>query len=757
MAALAESTTVERTLIENGDAVSMQDFALIRVLGKGAYGKVFLVKKIGGSDNGQFYAMKVIKKERLIAKQKTLEHALMERKVLERLRGCPFLVNMCYAFQSESKLHIVMEYVSGGELFLHLCNRRFFPPNEAKILLGELALALNYIHQNACIYRDLKLENILVGSDGHLKLTDFGLSKAYKDAQLLTGCSPFTVDGDHNSAQEVARRVLNKPVPFPKTMDDISRQFISSLLDRNPATRLGINGFDDIKNHEFFRGIDFSLLEQRKVKSPIQPVIQGQTDVRNFAIEFTCQKPVFTPADCTNTFQSIFRGYSFVSPSVIFSTNNVIGEEGMEENISMLKQTSPFFVKYELSMDEAGCLGKGSFSICRKCRRISDGKLFAVKIISERFVVHARREVRILEQVNPHKNIVRFEEVIVDPFYHYIVEELLTGGELLDRIRTMSAFTESTAAKLMNQLVSAVAHIHSRGVVHRDLKPENILFQSNDPNAELKLVDFGFARLLPNSLEQLNTPCFTLAYAAPEVLEMDDELPQYNQQCDIWSLGVILYTMLSGNVPFHFKNKNESATDIITRIRSADFEMTGPVWDCVSTTAKNLITGLLTVSPTKRLNMSQLVQHPWLKQCENGDSGSEVRELKTPAVLPERAGECFNETMNAFLNANRDGFQLMNVDTAPLLVKRRGMKRRSSSFSSKKSGAGSTTTAQKLDAVPETNEMTCSTSKRPTTLNIDMIEETNGTDQSTASAKLSAAFTEIRDTKPPDLKYSRDI
>ncbi|KAI6178412.1 Non-specific serine/threonine protein kinase [Aphelenchoides besseyi] len=199
MAALAESTTVERTLIENGDAVSMQDFALIRVLGKGAYGKVFfgeedwrigqvsrlIVKELTNPFSGQFYAMKVIKKERLIAKQKTLEHALMERKVLERLRGCPFLVNMCYAFQSESKLHIVMEYVSGGELFLHLCNRRFFPPNEAKILLGELALALNYIHQNACIYRDLKLENILVGSDGHLKLTDFGLSKAYKDAQNL--------------------------------------------------------------------------------------------------------------------------------------------------------------------------------------------------------------------------------------------------------------------------------------------------------------------------------------------------------------------------------------------------------------------------------------------------------------------------------------------------------------------------------------------------------------------------------------------
>ncbi|KAI6241300.1 Ribosomal protein S6 kinase [Aphelenchoides fujianensis] len=652
------------------DSVSMQDFALIRVLGKGAYGKVFLVKKIGGPDSNRFYAMKVIKKERLVAKQKTLEHALMERQVLERPAGMP-----------------LPQYVGGGELFLHLCNRRFFPPPEAKILLGELAFALNYIHENACVIV----------------------------FELLTGCSPFTVDGDHNSAQEVARRVLNKPVPFPKTMDETSRQFINSLLDRNPKTRLGTNGFDAIKHHAFFEGIDWELLEQRKIK-----------------------KPVFTPADTTTTFQSIFRGYSFVSPSVIFATNNVIGEESMQDNIEVLSKNSPFFDKYELSSDDDGLLGKGSF-LDLPCRRKSDGKLFAVKIVSERFVHHARREIRILEQVNSHPanpHVVQIEEALSDQFYHYIVEELLTGGELFERLRKMQKFTGGTGGE------------------------KNIIFENNHPDAALKLVDFGFARLLPNAMETMSTPCFSLSFAAPELLEMDDELPSYNQQCDLWSIGVILFTMLSGNVPFHFKNKHESATDIIGRIRTADFEMTDSVWDCVSNTAKHLITGLLTVDPKKRLKMSQLVNHPWLKQAENGEAPNQARELKTPTVLPESAGECFNETMNAFLNANRDGFQLSNVEAAPLLVKRRGMKRRSSSFS-KKSVGSSAVGGQKLDAVPESSEVSCSTSsKRPTTLNFDMAEEpeeVNGNHAAgTSSGLLSAAFTEIRDTKPPELKYSRN-
>jgi serine/threonine protein kinase len=192
---------------------------------------------------------------------------------------------------------------------------------------------------------------------------------------------------------------------------------------------------------------------------------------------------------------------------------------------------------------------------------------------------------------------------------------------------------------------------------------------------------------------------------------------------------------------------------IISRIRTAEFTFDDPVWESVSDIAKSLITGLLTVDPKKRIKMGQLITHPWLKSNANNS-----QELQTPTVLPENCCETFNQTINAFLSANRDGFHLMEVDSAPLLVKRRGMKRRSSGSTTKKrsitSSSGSNSSLNnkvpaKLMAVHEENESTPN-SRRPTTLDIEM-------DSGICSQPGSAAFTNIRDTKPADLKYSRDI
>ncbi|KAI1696104.1 protein kinase domain-containing protein [Ditylenchus destructor] len=482
-----------------------------------------------------------------------------------------------------------------------------------------------------------------------------------------------------------------------------------------------------------------------------------EVDVHNFAPEFTNQPPLFSPADGPANYHGIFRGYSFVSPSVMFATDNVIGDECLQENIKLLPQSSDFFSKYEMNITSEGLLGRGTFSVCRKCKRLSDGKTFAVKIVSQRFSYHAMREIRILELLNPHPNIVTIVDSMADPMHYYIVLELLSGGELLHTLRRMRKFTEYQAANIMSQLVSAVSHIHSKGVVHRDLKPENILFEADRPNAKLRLVDFGFARHLPNNSSgptQLLTPCCgTLAYAAPEVLEIQDELPQYNQQCDLWSLGVILFTMLSGKVPFHAKSINESAADIISRIRVAEFSFEDPVWESVSDSAKDLINGLLTVDPKKRLSLSQLAQHTWLVSLGLGST----RELQTPTILGATSDETFNETINAFITANRDGFHLMDVDTAPLLVKRRGMKRRLEKEKNDASGTNMTGGRKQslaanlniLTSVPEDIEP--NSNRRPTTLEIEVVEE--GARIPTPQCSL---FTDYRDNKPPYLKYSRD-
>ncbi|GMT00693.1 hypothetical protein PENTCL1PPCAC_22867 [Pristionchus entomophagus] len=700
-------------MTEPMEKVSMENFALLKVLGKGAYGKVFLVRKIGGSDHNTIYAMKVLRKTRVVSKQKTLEHTLAERQVLERLRGVPFLVQIYYAFQTENKLHIVMEYVRGGELFTHLCSRGAFDLPSAKFVIAELIMAIDILHQKNIIYRDLKLENILIDEEGHIKLTDFGLSKlivpeglmransycgtieymspevvnrpedGYTEVvdwwsmgviafELLTGCSPFTVDGGANSSRDIAKRILTKPVPFPKTMQAEAKAFITSLLDKKLERRLGYKGVNEIKNHPFLSDIDWDAAANRQLKPFTVPSLQSELDVGNFSNEFTNQPPLYSPADAPVDTNTLFRGYSYISPSVMLANNNVIGEEMLGENMSTLLGSSPFFATYKLITTDDGYLGRGSFSIVRKCIRLCDNAEFAVKIVSTRFASQAHNEAAILQTVKGHKNIIELIEVFSDAVHVYLVMELLRGQELLNRIRQSRQFTEGEASGIFSQLVSAVSFLHHKRIVHRDLKPENILFENlESPN--LRLIDFGFARVLPdNSLgNQLKTPCYSLAYAAPEVLDVGDTLPQYNEQCDLWSLGVILYTMLSGQVPFHARSTGESASDIMARIKEGVIEMSGEAWEGVSAEGKLLITSLLTVDPLKRLSISALEKHPWLcgVHCQT--------PLQTPSVLPTFAGETFNATLEAFLIANREGFHLLgDVQAAPLL-KRRVLKRQS--------------------------------------------------------------------------------
>uniref|UniRef100_A0A915N3Z4 Ribosomal protein S6 kinase n=1 Tax=Meloidogyne javanica TaxID=6303 RepID=A0A915N3Z4_MELJA len=721
------------------EKVSMENFALIRVLGKGgeAYGKVFLVRRIGGQDSGRYYAMKVLKKTRVTQKQKTLEHTLAERKVLERLKGLPFLVNMVYAFQTDTKLHIVM----------------------ARFILAEIALALENVHKAGVIYRDLKLENILLDEEGHIKLTDFGLSKAFEVDENATNSYCGTIE---YMSPEIIRRTSDG---YTQVVDWWSFGVIAFelLTGCSPFTLGAKEGLEEIKKAKFFAPINWSAIEKREMPGPLKPNITGgQTDVENFASggEFTAQTPLFSPAEKpSQEFHKFFRGYSFVSPSVIFSNDNVIGQECLEESVQLLtSNNSAFFSKYKLDTTPQGFLGRGSFSVCRKCQRLNDGKEFAVKIVSQRFANQAIREVRILETLNPHPHIVPLIEAISDQFHYYIVLEKLEGGELLDRLRRMEKFTEIQAAEIMTQLVSSLRHMHSKDIVHRDLKPENILFASSEPgNYSLRLVDFGFARILPSTMrgnsgsfssstKNLITPlCGTLHYAAPEVLEIEDELPQYNQQCDLWSLGVVLFTLLSGKVPFHAKSQAESAADIIARIKRAEFSFEGPVWGMVSEPAKDLITGLLTVDPTRRLSLAQVARHSWLDSAKTPESSVyTATELPTPTILPRSADETFNATISAFISASREGFQLMDVYTAPLLVKRRGIKRQrvggeNIEDEGRKGGGGELLNEnegmneeeqnnerqigfgkqQALCSVPEGSE-TCSppTIRRPTTLNV---------------------------------------
>ncbi|UJR38442.1 hypothetical protein I4U23_031110 [Adineta vaga] len=761
----------------NAGRVDMSDFELLRVLGTGAYGKVFLVRKITGADLGTLYAMKVLKKSAILQKAKTAEHIKTERQVLEAIRQIPFLVSLHYAFQSDAKLHLVMDYVSGGELFTHLNKRQHFSEQDAKIYIAELTLALGQLHQLGIIYRDIKLENILLDNDGHIVLADFGLSKEFRpddadkrtysfcgtieymapevvkggDAghdftvdwwslgvltfELLTGASPFTVDGHQNTQPEISKRIVKNQPFIPHHISKVAKDFILKLLVKNPKRRLGAKGLEDLKRHPFFGpDLDWDAIAQKRVQAPIKPKLKDEMDTSNFAEEFT-RLPITDSPGLAPPTESLFRGYSFISPTVLFGPENAVNEDLYNllrltnhqrpdpSQLHRLIKTSPFFRNYEL-IDREGFLGEGSYSICRRCRNRRTQEEFAVKIVSLRQEVDARNEIELLRLCQGHPNIVKLHEVYSDELHTYIITELLTGGELFYRIRTQTTFSEKEASQLMRKLVSAVNFMHSNDLCHRDLKPENLLFSSSQPDAEIKIIDFGFAKKRTKH-QPMTTPCGTLLYTAPEVLRAATILNYsqsssissssssssttiavvpstatatsgYDESCDLWSLGVILYTMLSGEVPFNSITAHRTAEEIVEDITRSKLSYDTSAWKNVSQAAKDLVKGLLTVDPSKRLTIKDLTRNPWLR----GSSISTTHDhLMTPSVLCQASRSLIvravNVTMRAFQKAGQ--FQLSSVIDG-ILARRRYTKRSTDSCSSTSS---STTTSTAV--VPTTN------------------------------------------------------
>ncbi|XP_039625304.1 ribosomal protein S6 kinase alpha-4 [Polypterus senegalus] len=724
------------------EKVGMENFELLKVLGTGAYGKVFLVRKTSGHDAGRLYAMKVLKKAAIVQKAKTTEHTKTERQVLEHIRQSPFLVTLHYAFQTQSKLHLILDYVSGGEMFTHLYQRDHFTEDEVRIYIGEIILALEHLHKLGIIYRDIKLENILLDSEGHIVLTDFGLSKEFLGEEsertysfcgtieymapeiirgksghgksvdwwslgilmfeLLTGASPFTLEGEKNSQAEVSRRIMRCDPPYPHEMSPLARDLLHKLLVKDPRKRLGSGpqGAAEIKSHPFFKGLNWVDLAAKKIAAPFEPEIRNELDVSNFAEEFTGMDPTYSPASTPPSSDRIFQGYSFVAPSILFSRNAAMGDF-LEMHISserpgsanvarsaMLKD-SQFFQLYDLNLKEPP-LGDGSFSVCRKCRHKQTGQEFAVKILSRRMEANIQREIAALKQCEAHPNIVKLYDVYQDQLHVYLVMELLKGGELLERIKKKKHFSEAEASQIMRKLVSAVSFMHDAGVVHRDLKPENLLFADVSEEAPIKVIDFGFARLRPPDNAPMQTPCFTLQYAAPELFRESG----YDEACDLWSLGVILYTMLSGQVPFQSSQKgmtSEYASDVMHKIKEGEFSLEGEAWKNVSEEAKDLVRGLLTVDPEKRLKMSSLRDNDWL---QNGGALSST-PLMTPDIL-ESSGPTVrtyvNATFMAFNKGKREGFFLKSVDNAPL-AKRRKMKMTSTGVETRRSSSGSSSSS----------------------------------------------------------------
>ena len=306
---------------KNVKSVKLEDFKVLKVIGRGSFGKVNLVEYLPTHET---YAMKSLKKDLLI-EQEQIENTLLEKEILQTI-DYPLLCGLVFCFQTEERIYFILPFLSGGELFQHLRKFRTFDEEKVRFYGAQIALALEYLHSKGIVYRDLKPENILMDEDGYLKLADFGMAKKLKEDEkamsfcgtpeylapeiitmeghdknadwwsfgillfeMLCGLPPFYVE----NLDKMYELIKTSTVKFPKriVLSEDAKDIIRKLLEKNPKKRLGSQrGIEEIKSHPFFANIDFDLIVQKKIKAPFIPELSSDTDVQYFDEEFTSEE-----------------------------------------------------------------------------------------------------------------------------------------------------------------------------------------------------------------------------------------------------------------------------------------------------------------------------------------------------------------------------------------------------------------------------------------------------------------------------------
>ncbi|XP_060796015.1 calcium/calmodulin-dependent protein kinase (CaM kinase) II gamma 1 isoform X1 [Neoarius graeffei] len=285
--------------------------------------------------------------------------------------------------------------------------------------------------------------------------------------------------------------------------------------------------------------------------------------------------------------------------------------------------TTRFTEDYQLYEE----LGKGAFSVVRRCVKKSTGQEYAAKIINTKKLTardHQKleREARICRLLK-HPNIVRLHDSIAEESFHYLVFDLVTGGELFEDIVAREYYSEADASQCINQILESVNHIHQHDIVHRDLKPENLLLASKMKGAAVKLADFGLAIEVQGEQQAWFGFAGTPGYLSPEVLRKDP----YGKPVDIWACGVILYILLVGYPPFWDEDQHK----LYQQIKAGAYDFPSPEWDTVTPEAKNLINQMLTINPAKRITAEQALKHPWV--CQRSTVASMMHRQETVECL----------------------------------------------------------------------------------------------------------------------------
>ncbi|XP_009607535.1 serine/threonine-protein kinase AtPK2/AtPK19 [Nicotiana tabacum] len=327
-------------------SVGLDDFEVLKVVGQGAFAKVYQVRKIGTSE---ILAMKVMRKDKILEKDHA-EYMKTERDVLTKIDH-PFVVRLRYSFQTKHRLYLVLDFVNGGHLFFQLHRQGLFREDLARIYTAEIVSAVSHLHSNGIMHRDLKPENILLDADGHVLLTDFGLAKQFDENtrsnslcgtieymapeivlgkghdkaadwwsvgvllyEMLTGKPPF-VGGNR---QKVQQKIIKDKIKLAAFLSSDAHSLLKGLLHKEASKRLGsgLRGCDEIKSHKWFRSINWKKLDAREIQPSFCPQVSGKLCVANFEEQWTSMSLLDSPAASPKSGENPFKGFSYVRPAV---------------------------------------------------------------------------------------------------------------------------------------------------------------------------------------------------------------------------------------------------------------------------------------------------------------------------------------------------------------------------------------------------------------------------------------------------------
>eukprot|EP00535_Pseudo-nitzschia_heimii_P000376 CAMPEP_0197187798 /NCGR_PEP_ID=MMETSP1423-20130617/16585_1 /TAXON_ID=476441 /ORGANISM="Pseudo-nitzschia heimii, Strain UNC1101" /LENGTH=724 /DNA_ID=CAMNT_0042639461 /DNA_START=5 /DNA_END=2179 /DNA_ORIENTATION=+ len=604
------------------------DYILDTRLRSGSYGIVYTTRH---KKTNEEFAVKIINRSKLT--KKCDESTFREIRVMKSLLDIEHVVRLVDVYISAKSFHIVQIYASGGDVLDRLARRISYSEMDARALSTTLVKTISAMHSRRLCHRDLKPENLLLKDpmdDNSILLADFGFTKFVPNEGLKTKCgtpafiAPEIVCGKRYDTQAdmwgvgciiymlisglapfrdrthrgLFRKIRSSNFTFHDShWENVSleaKQLITSLLIVDPDYRptadesLSMSWFKQSKQRLSALDLSGNIRQIQKFTNRRSIIASTKEEKRESKIAESFN------VECLTELLNETDEYEDQETPIISNS----GRKSRRLNLSLTKDKK--FSDLYTMRDQ---IQRGSAGLVKKCYSESLDREFAVKIIERNWETDEQvlQEVSIMNNLD-HEHILGVVDFFEEKDLYYIVMELMEGGDVFDRILSLKNYTESDARDLAKILLEVVDEMHQNGIAHRDIKPQNILLKYENCNSSIKVGDFGFAKRV-HTPKSLTVRCGTPSYIAPEILKNQP----YDQSCDMWSVGVVIYVMLCGNTPFRDKSQDK----LFERIKLGEYKL-DPRLD-ISEEAKRLLRGLMCINPDKRLTAKQALRSEWIK------------------------------------------------------------------------------------------------------------------------------------------------